>query len=304
MPKLQAFDKNENKKTKRIMIGIPMALVVIAVVIVASSYAIFQQQLEAALIKATVGDFDKGDIKLAITVNGKEVDSIPDKGNYFVEVDCGSDATGSWNNEKWGAEITKIKSKKVSCTVNFEKIPQLWEEVAVGTEHFYIIGIGDATLTLLSKYALNPGPLLQSSGLSAVVFSASTYWTCPTTYQGRCVENDGKNTPYNLNGIDNSVATAVNFAKKYGEKLGGTGRLMTYEEATELKASNGDLLYKAGDGATIKYWLGSAAYATQVYAVNMESSWGFDTPTCNTAKTYGVRPVIEISKDKITSVVN
>ena len=160
MPRLKAFNKNENEKRKKIMLAIPIVLVVIAVVIVASSYAIFQTEAEGILINATVGDFG-GDIKLAIMVDGKETDALPTRGIYeSITVDCGGNATGSWNTDKWKAEIGEIKTKKVSCTVNFTKLLySIGQEVQVANgdtiESFYVIGGNKNKIALLSKFPIN-----------------------------------------------------------------------------------------------------------------------------------------------------
>ena len=393
MPKLKAFNKNENEKTKKYMIGIPAILVAIAVVIIASSYAIFQKQEDAMLANATVGEFNNSDIFIAMTLNGEPVKEIPknDGSRYEVTVDCGDTAVAEWNSDTWLPEFKSINTIPVKCNINFEKetitlnytidgeasenIPEdpskydvtvncgdtaeatwntstnqinitekkaihivcevgfiekvlpeysIGQEVQVSNgstyENFYVIGESKDTLTLLSKFNINISTKVQytaSTNYSTykTVFSTSAYWSCPNTTNSYCYESDGT-TYYNLNNVTNDAATAINAAKNYGNKLGGTGRLLTREELgrlVTLPSTTGTMtgtteMLKIINGAYanqkyIYYWLGSAYGGSAVWFVDANNSkldyYGY------TSGTYvGVRPVIEISKDKIANVVN
>ena len=390
MPKLKAFNKNENEKTKKYMIGIPAILVVVAVVIIASSYAIFSREEDAMLTNATVGEFNNSDIFIVMTLNGEPTKELPenDGSRYEVTVDCGDTAEAIWNSDTWLPEFQKLNTIPVKCNINFEKetitlnytingepsnvIPEdpskydvevncgetaeaTWDsntnqinitekkvihivcevefiekvlpEYSIGQEvqvsngstyeNFYVIGESKDTLTLLSKFNINISALTQYNASTthntyATAFSTSAYWSCPNTTNSYCYESDGK-TYRNLNNIENDAATAVNAAKNYGNKLGGTGRLLTYEEVLQLapgaSTSQNSITGDYADiliGTYVKqqinghgymyYWLGSAYRSGSVWLV-----YGDYSNLGGNVFSYrrGVRPVIEISKSSV-----
>ncbi len=61
-----------------------------------------------------------GDIQLAMLVDGKMQEEMPNKEeeNYAVEVKCDK-GSGKWNQETWGVEITGIEKNQVSCNIEF-----------------------------------------------------------------------------------------------------------------------------------------------------------------------------------------
>ena len=141
-----------------------------------------------------------------------------------------------------------------------ERILKIEDEVTYQGEPFYILG-GDTVGTiisadthniiLLSKYNLTSDGIRQdkTGAYNSCVFSSTNYW--------RSIE--GITYPANLNDVekypipDTDTQSVIKKAKAYGEALGVTGRLMTYEEAKILEKSYQTFLF----GTYSRYWLGS-----------------------------------------------
>ena len=118
--KLQKFIKN--KKQKRILIGsIVGILFIIGGISLYRSFAMYKVEKTFDVLNGTVPDFSTSDIKLAIMLDGEEVEGIPAKEtdkNYKVEVQCDKGAKGSWNYSKWQIEVKNFK-KGTKCEVSF-----------------------------------------------------------------------------------------------------------------------------------------------------------------------------------------
>ena len=131
-------------------------------------------------------------------------------------------------------------------------------------EKFYIISTEGNNYTLLAEKKIgaskdNTDTYLKQLDDDAVVeddvvlvkFSSTNYWS----------SIDGITYTYNLNNTTTSADTdVIAIARMYGTAKGGTGRLMTKEEADELKNTNLSIL----DGV---YWLGSAGGTDRVWGV-------------------------------------
>ena len=166
------------------------------------------------------------------------------------------------------------------------------EVTASNGETFYVIGentvgnaITDGTsddILLLAKYNLKEenGTLKQdtSGANNECVFSSVNYWSSETSY------------PLNLNNytIPEGATSIVIIAKKYGQLLGVTGRLMTYEEADALKKIDSTILYKN----KLNYWLGSACAEDGAWYVDSDSIGSLLTNSFDSL--YGVCPIIKV----------
>ena len=128
---LRKFKKGENIK-KKFIIGIS-AFLLIGIILTGISYAVYQQETEVTFINAKVGSFTANDIELSMKVDNEEVSTPPSKDNYQVEVKC-DNADGSWDSERWGANIDNIKSNKVKCEVNFKTPEPTISEVIATSE--------------------------------------------------------------------------------------------------------------------------------------------------------------------------
>ena len=105
------------------------------------------------------------------------------------------------------------------------------DQVTVGGESFYVIkasGTNEEKVTLLAEKNLDISALTQSDSADIVDFASECYWA----------SIEGITYPYDLNGLPTLADTdAIAIARAYGIKKGGTGRLMTIDEAVSLGAA-------------------------------------------------------------------
>ena len=198
-----------------------------------------------------------------------------------------------------GSTVTYYGDKKIDIENYLEKESKTYtaynvgDQVTVGGENFYVIKASSASeekVTLLAEKNIDTKTMVQSDSANTIAFSSTNYWK----------NIEGITYPYNLNGVETSVSTdVINIAKAYGTAKGGEGRLMTYEEANELKDTNSEMIY--GTNTTAGYlnsWLGSAGSADGVWVVRGDGSY-LNFFSFSITFRSGVRPVVEISKDLI-----
>mgnify|MGYP004579433067 FL=1 len=169
------------------------------------------------------------------------------------------------------------------------------DEVTYKGDPFFVIADKGTTYELLAKYVLNSTATKQENANITCAFSTSNYWkdeTLPTS------------SPYlNLNtylAVQNDKGSAVYKANNYAKSLGAIGgRLLTYEEANNLKDSYSNIIYVTY-GKSTYYWLGSAQGDApySVWGMDSGSYELYDDPF-DSSDLYGVRPVIEIYKSEI-----
>ena len=195
----------------------------------------------------------------------------------------------------------------------------LGQEVTVGGEHFYVITKNDnATkdrVTLLSKYNLNVAGTNQavnaSLGDTACAFASNKYWEAA---YNAYTEWDTKEL--DLNVVSGNIqGDAITKAQSYAIEKGGEGtigRLLSHEEAEDLKNQNetmANIIWgkanqqgENSDKYCLYYWLSSIPYdngtlSDGVWEVN--DGEFFRGLAYSFPLSFGVRPVIEISKSKI-----
>ena len=183
------------------------------------------------------------------------------------------------------------------------------EVTASNGEAFYVMG-GDEvgrTITsttqkvlLLSKYNLKKEGTeitLKQDTTGAdnmCAFSSANYWSSETS------------SPVDLNNyqIPEGVTSIVTTAKAYGQSLGVTGRLITIEEIISL---GGDLTGNPTTSGTKncpdyintqRFWFGSANVSYGEWSVYATVEKTIARASFST-DSFGVRPVIEVSKDLI-----
>ena len=168
------------------------------------------------------------------------------------------------------------------------------DEVAtLSGESFYVIAIHDNEITLIAKYNL------------AIDKKDGKYYQLDTvdTSKTACAFATGKDTDTG----EYAEGNAIEKAKEYGEQNGGTGRLLTFDEANSMITHYGDtstlnsiVLGDYSSCRALDYWLGTASkfYNDFIYTVE-----GANEPTISDYKYdnagFGVRPVIEIDEEKI-----
>ena len=143
-------------------------------------------------------------------------------------------------------KIIKAPSYKSTDALNFG------EEVRIGSAIFYVISECDEEeqyVEIWAKY----GPFMQ--------FSSSNYWS----------SIEGITYPYDLNesNIPDETHYALRYAYDYGVKFGGTGRLLTYEEALDLEDWLTTIYWGVEEGSREerKFWLSSAGDDESIWEV-------------------------------------
>ena len=191
----------------------------------------------------------------------------------------------------------------------------LGQKVKVGEETFFVITENDTinndTITLISKYNLDPSSNTQLNGHSGQTKMAF----CP----GEGVDNSyWRNIseityPYELNGVESPNATVYNKAVAYGDAKGGTGRLLTYDEANKLIENSKTQKIICGQyskGAVVSdgylnYWLGTTGPTIDgrymVWTVQGQYSGYLNYSSYWEDGSFGVRPVITINKSLVTA---
>lgn len=192
--------------------------------------------------------------------------------------------------------------KTTLCSIISGDVNTVGSEVECGGERFYIINqdttnhnADETTVTLLAKYNLNVGtnryPNEKTYGLQdshvlgyyssqsntnygVVPFSGEVYW-------------ESESYPTFIYNENSNLYTYINNYKLSLENMGikniNAATLMSYEQASNKTYFNSS------------YWLGSASSEDSVYAALSYGS--VQSPMNSESSTYGVRPIIIISKD-------
>ena len=219
----------------------------------------------------------------------------------------------------------------VALKAKFAKEVTVGSEVTIGDEHFYVIKKEGTTLTLISKYNLatstnSSGKYYQQNANNSTTsfsFSNAVYWSADWNAASETARRINLNTwdaPANktMPATETLSNNALLRARRYGEDLGGTGRLLTYDEANTSDSTN--CLFKTSAMQTILYgkytgddkvggssgngylyyWLASSSeynYDRVWYVDSINSSLVFKD--YYNSRILGVRPVIEISESLI-----
>ncbi len=87
------------------------------------AYSKFFVSKEEVVIKTTVGNFIQGDVIIGAYIDNEYSSTIPGKNDgYAVEkVVCDNEATGEWDEDKWGLLTTNL-TKRTKCNVYFKKV--------------------------------------------------------------------------------------------------------------------------------------------------------------------------------------
>ena len=99
MVRLNSF-RNNNKQRNIIIVE---SIFLIGLFLVGLSYAVYQKEDEVRFINAKVGSFEtsSSDIELAMTLDGEDIVTTPNKGYYNITVECDY-ANGEWDKDKIG----------------------------------------------------------------------------------------------------------------------------------------------------------------------------------------------------------
>lgn len=83
------------------------------------TFAFFEEKKEFNILQGQIPNFES-DVEFAIHLDSNEVDSIPQKGNYLVEVICNK-GKGEWDYNQWNV-IVKDLENATKCNLNFTSV--------------------------------------------------------------------------------------------------------------------------------------------------------------------------------------
>ncbi len=118
---LRAFQENGKKKTL-VIIGCILSVLLITVVVVMKTYAIYQEQKEYDVIEGSVPEFmDNFDVKVALTIDGSPATTFPEKesGKTVESIVCNKGASATWDYYNWNLVVQNLTETKTKCQVSF-----------------------------------------------------------------------------------------------------------------------------------------------------------------------------------------
>ncbi len=120
--KFRRFKKN-NKKKVSLQIGIFSSILLLTVIIVIKSFALYEEKRNFDIIKGQVPD-QYYDVLFAYTLEDQEgnkttLETMPEGKNYEVTITCDNGANGVWDYEVWGPLIKNLTTTRTKCKINF-----------------------------------------------------------------------------------------------------------------------------------------------------------------------------------------
>ncbi len=110
------LNKIQHGNKNKIILSVCLLLLIVAI---GSSYALYQIKYNKQIIYTTVDDFSNNK-NLAIYVDDSKQDAFPDKSKYYFDkVVCDNNSTWEFDYEKW--ELTLTTNKEDKCNIYFTK---------------------------------------------------------------------------------------------------------------------------------------------------------------------------------------
>ena len=217
------------------------------------------------------------------------------------------------NQVKVAEEQTPISTCKVVSGYG----TRVGDEIACGTENFYVMSNDGNNITMLAKYNLKVG---------RIYTSGSTYTEIPTTEEGYGLQDSEMkgwlNSGYPYKGtlafsstnywssitssypafVYNSNSNLYQYVENYESYLKSLGvssvfaSLMSYEQIVSLGCSGLSCIGAPSWVYSTSYWLGSASSSRNVWIDRMS---GFYNVAFSDSILFGVRPVVTISTDEV-----
>ena len=181
-----------------------------------------------------------------------------------------------------------------------EKTYSVGDEFCLENECFYVIKDNGTTVDALAKQNVNTKTYRQDSNAKTLVFAEANYWT---DSNWNLLSKYGTSYPANVFDNNSFLYEPVQNYKTYLKNtLGKTSidaRLITYEELISLGCNQDDYSCESASSFVYStdYWTASAYDDDSVWDVNSSGSLGLIS--CGNSDSYGLRPVITISKSDI-----
>ena len=112
---LERFTKN--KKSKKLTYSILGILLLIGSMTLFKTFAFFEEKREFNVIKGRVPSHWYDINLISVKVEGKEVESIPERGLYKTNVNC-TNGLGEWDYNSWSLKLTNLK-ENTQCNIEF-----------------------------------------------------------------------------------------------------------------------------------------------------------------------------------------
>ena len=224
---------------------------------------------------------------------------------------------------KGDCEINQLLTLQLITDIDDNDIVTAWDEIAIGTEHFYVLDDEGSNITLLAKYSLevgfkiercdveydwecqiseisNPSGIQESNAgiyqngtiIGLTNFSEEDYW-----------KNYVQEYPsyiYNPNSLTyNYVQDYINYLKTQGAPSTTTGRLIKLNELKQLGYETINPVSWIGDN----YWTGIACEPDGDYYGVMLADGGC-IPYISEEDGSSIRPIIEIPKVNLENYSN
>ena len=119
--KLNRF-KELDKKKQSILVGGIVIILLISIVLIYRTYAIYQEKQELNVIKGSVPEYMSDyDVRLTLTIDGVESSEFPsrDSGKVFESAECDKGATGVWDYERWAPVVLNTTKTRTKCKYHF-----------------------------------------------------------------------------------------------------------------------------------------------------------------------------------------
>ena len=114
---LERFTRN--KKSKKLTYSIIGILLIIGSLTIFKTFAFFEEKQEFNVIKGKIPSHWYDMNLLSVKVEGREVESIPERGLYKTKVEC-TNGYGEWDYNSWSLKLTDLK-ENTKCNIEFTK---------------------------------------------------------------------------------------------------------------------------------------------------------------------------------------
>ncbi len=250
--KLEKFQEKDIKK-KVMIIGSIIFILLITVIVVYRSFALFEENLEFDVIKGVIPN-QNYDLMFSFQVedengNKKISETIPEGRNYIIEMKCNNEAIGIWNYEEWAPEIQNLTKERTKCNILFQKNEEiddgkiLYPFGYTGKEEEFVVpydGTYKVELWGTRSGSYTSGYIDLKKGMQLFLyigessFSCDRYWECD-----RSAFNGGGKGGY---------FTASNYPIRYLSGSGSTDIRLIGGEWNNEVSLNSRIMVAAGGG--------------------------------------------------------
>ncbi len=108
-----------NKKKNTIIIASIFGIMIIGIITLFKIFVFFEERREINIIKRSDSSDEYDMNLLSVKLEGKEVENIPERGLYKIQVEC-TNGYGEWDYNSWSIYFVDLK-ENTKCNVEFTK---------------------------------------------------------------------------------------------------------------------------------------------------------------------------------------